>query len=240
MDFKISGSGQIGAGDYDDVKISGSGKACGFIRCHDFQVSGSAKSDDGVSCTGEFRVSGSCKVEKNIEAVSVKISGAAKCGGMIVAQEDLKVSGSCHCASVKCGQLKLSGGAEITGDIEAEKVEISGRVTCGGLLNAEEIRIAAAGSEIGSIGGTRITVSSERRDGILRLPLLSALIGKAEAVTVRQSIEGDTIGLENVRTPRVSGRVVAIGEDCEIDLVQYSEEIEISPKAKVGRTEKIS
>ena len=38
MDFKISGSGQIGAGDYDDVKISGSGKACGFIRCHDFQV----------------------------------------------------------------------------------------------------------------------------------------------------------------------------------------------------------
>ena len=56
---------------------------------------------------------------------------------------------------------------------------------------------------------------------------------------MKNAIEADTIALENVKTPRVSGRIVAIGEDCEIDLVQYSEEIEISPKAKVGRTEKI-
>lgn len=34
-------------------------------------------------------------------------------------------------------------------------------------------------------------------------------------------------------------RVVAIGADCEIDLVQYTEEIEIRPDAKVGKIEKI-
>ena len=54
-----------------------------------------------------------------------------------------------------------------------------------------------------------------------------------------RAIEADTVALENVRAPRVSGRVVAIGEDCEIELVQYSEQIEISPRAKVGRTEKL-
>ena len=56
---------------------------------------------------------------------------------------------------------------------------------------------------------------------------------------MKNSVEGDDIALEGVTAPRVSGRVVAIGEGCEIDLVQYSEQVEISPEAKVGRTEKI-
>ena len=30
-----------------------------------------------------------------------------------------------------------------------------------------------------------------------------------------------------------------IGEGCEIELLQYSENAEISPKAKIGRCEKI-
>jgi hypothetical protein len=33
--------------------------------------------------------------------------------------------------------------------------------------------------------------------------------------------------------------VVAIGAGCVIELVQYSEQVEISPEAKVGRTERI-
>ena len=52
-------------------------------------------------------------------------------------------------------------------------------------------------------------------------------------------VDGDEIALEGVVAPRVSGRVVAIGADCEIELVQYSEQVEISPEAKVGRTERI-
>ena len=56
---------------------------------------------------------------------------------------------------------------------------------------------------------------------------------------VKTSIEGDEIALEGVIAPRVSGRVVAIGAGCEIDLVQYSEQVEISPEATVGKTEQI-
>ena len=36
-----------------------------------------------------------------------------------------------------------------------------------------------------------------------------------------------------------TGRYIMIGEGCDIDLVQYSENIEISPKAKVKKCEKI-
>lgn len=45
--------------------------------------------------------------------------------------------------------------------------------------------------------------------------------------------------MEGVTTQRVSGRIVAIGEGCKIDLVQYSETIEVSPDAQVGKIEQV-
>jgi hypothetical protein len=56
---------------------------------------------------------------------------------------------------------------------------------------------------------------------------------------VKESIEGDEIALEAVSAKSVTGRVVAIGEGCHIQLVQYSESIEISPDAHVERQERI-
>ena len=56
---------------------------------------------------------------------------------------------------------------------------------------------------------------------------------------VSESIEGDEIIIEHTNAKTVTGRNVKIGEKCEIGLVQYSESIEISPKAKIGRCEKI-
>ena len=72
------------------------------------------------------------------------------------------------------------------------------------------------------------------------MPLFSLLVGAAHgSVSVSGSVEGDDIALEGVTCPRVTGRVVAIGAGCHVDLVQYSEKIEVSPDAKVGRTEQI-
>ena len=73
-----------------------------------------------------------------------------------------------------------------------------------------------------------------------RLPLISRLVGLGGSeLTVGELVEGDVVALECVKVPTVVGRVVAIGVGCEIDLVQYSEEVEIDPDAKVGRCEKI-
>lgn len=72
------------------------------------------------------------------------------------------------------------------------------------------------------------------------MPLFSSLVKKInENVHVEGAIEGDEIALEGVTCPRVTGRVVAVGAGCDIDLVQYGDQIEISPEAKVGKTEKI-
>lgn len=242
MDMKISGSGSVSSGEYENIRISGSGRLVGFVRCASFHASGSAKGDD-IDCKNELKVSGSTKFETGVRAGSVSVSGSFSCGGELCVQEKLSVSGSVKCGgSVKCMQLHASGAMHVTGDVEAERVGVSGILNCGGLLNGEEIDICFdRGMEIGSVGGSKIAIyPNEKRARKQRLALLSSLIKNTGGnVVVKGDIEGDSIALENVAAQRVSGRVVAIGEGCEIELVQYSEEVEISPDAKVGRTEKI-
>ena len=243
MDIKISGSGQLAAGEYDAVKISGSAMINGYTRCKSFHCSGSTHSVEDLECENEMKVSGSCKFDKNVKSESISISGAIKSGGDITAIGEISTSGGLKCnGSVKAGKISISGAAKIKGDMEAETIKISGVIDCGGLMNAEDvdIRFDKSGMRIGSIGGSRISIYSRNTDkGKVKLPLFSSLIRSKTAVTVENSIEGDSIAIEGVVTPRVSGRIVAIGDGCEIDLVQYSEQIEISPNAKVGKTEKI-
>lgn len=244
MDMNIAGSGQIATGEYSTIRISGSGQLGEAVRCENLYVSGSANGC-GLACENDFHVSGSCAFSGKVTAENVVISGGSSFGGDVEAKERVVISGGMRCGGdVKCKQLQISGNGTISGDVEAELAKIRGNLNCDGLLNAEEVDIEfEKGMEVGSIGGSKIVIY--RRHGKMkkkriRLPLFSSLIKNVEGnVYVNNSIEGDEIALEGVVTPRVSGRVVAIGADCEVELVQYSEQVEISPEAKVGRTERV-
>jgi len=242
IDMHISGSGNIPSGEYNKVSVSGSGRLTGKVRCVSFSSSGSSKGDD-IECTESFRISGSSHFSGNIEAADVKVAGSLHCDGELIANESFSTSGSTRCGkSIKCEHLSVSGALKVDGDIESESVKVGGTLNCTGLLNAENIEIKFdRGMNIGSIGGSKIVIVSEKGIKFFqRLPLFSALAKSAtKGVNVNSSIEGDEVALEHVTCPRVTGRVVAIGQGCNIDLVQYSEDIEISPDAKVGKTEKI-
>ena len=242
MDMNISGSGQIAAGEYDRIRISGSGQLAAAVKCNSLHVSGAASGSELV-CVNEIHVSGSSQFSGKVTAGSIAVSGGFTGNGDIVAKERISASGSIRCGgTMKSKLVSISGKGSVTGDVEAETVKVKGKLDCAGLLNAEEIEIEfKEGMEIGSIGGSKIVIY-KRSEGKkrVRLPLFSSLVKAADGtVRVKASVEGDDIALEGVITPRVSGRVVAIGAGCEIDLVQYSEKVEISPEAKVGRTEQI-
>lgn len=238
----ISGSGTIPAGEYDKVSISGSGRLSGRVRCSSFSTSGSSKGES-IECSEDFKVSGSAHFSESIKASKIKASGSLSCDGELCADKEISCSGSTKCKkSVKSDQISIAGAMSVGGDVEAESVKVSGIINCGGLLNAEDIEIKFdRGMEIGSIGGSKIVILSERSNKIPKwLPLFSSIAkSNARTVSVATSIEGDEIALECVTCPRVTGRIVAIGQGCDIDLVQYGEQIEISPDAKVGRSEKI-
>ena len=219
MDMKISGAGAIGAGEYDDVRISGSAKSEGLILCESFHLSGSFSGGE-IECSEDFHVSGAGKFAGNIRAKEIHVSGAIKTEG-----------------NMKGKEIKLSGAIKTGGDVEAEEIKISGEVNCGGLINAERLYVnldSTAISTAENIGGSKITIEKGRSGGFF-----CRLLKKSGKFIVSESIEGDEISIEYTSAKTVTGRNVKIGEKCEIGLVQYSESIEISPKAKLGKCEKI-
>lgn len=242
MDMRISGSGKVPAGEYNRVSVSGSGSLYGMVRCESFSSSG-ASHGEHIECSDTFKISGASSFSGDVKANHIGVSGSFSCGGDLVAEEKLSCAGSVKCkGSVKGNQLSVAGALNVRGDVEGEMVKVSGILNCDGLLNAEEIEIKFEKEmEIGSIGGSKIVIFPKYTERpIRRIPLFSALTRHAAAgVSVKTSIEGDEIALEGVACPRVTGRVVAIERGCNIDLVQYSETVEISSDAKVGRTEKI-
>ena len=242
--MRISGSGHISAGDYEEkIGVSGSAKLDGKVRCQAFHCSGSAAATTDLECREDVAVSGSMSVNGILMAQKIHVSGSLSVGQECQAKEEIRVSGSLKCkGNVKSTAITIAGGIRCESGIEGEKVKISGNVQCDGLLNAEDIEIASERGtcSIGSIGGSNIKMYCKNaKSSVARMPLLEKLVGGSCRLEVKQSIEGDVVALENVITPLVVGRVVAIGIGCQIDLVQYSEEIEIHPEAKVKRYERV-
>lgn len=243
MDMKINGRGTVIAGEYDKIVITGSGEIDGFVRCKRFFGSGSTRGEGGIECLEELHASGNCSFKGVVKAAEMSVSGSFT-GEKNIIGGDVRCSGSLRClASLKGKYIGISGKADIAGDVEGESVKVTGKLSCGGLLNAEEVNIGITqGMELGSIGGSRIHIY---RDGGLkapkgaRLPLFTSLVSPVGIVRIHGSVEGDEIALESVYAPRVSGRIVAIGAGCKIDLVQYTEKAEISPEAVVDRVEKM-
>lgn len=219
MDYKFSGAGTIPGGEYDKVKVSGSAKLSGDVRCTSLSASGAFGGSGSIVCSGDIHVSGSTSIDGPISAGELKASGAFKCRGL------------------RGGDLHISGAARVDGDMEGDSIRVSGSINCSGLVNADRIEIHIEGTcSAGSIGGSEIHIYSESR------PVgLSRIFGKNRAGTmnVTESIEGDDVYLEGVNCPSATGRSVTIGPGCRIGLVQYSEKAEISPDALVDDCRKV-
>lgn len=241
MNVNVSGSSHITSGEYEKISVSGSAKLDGLIRCQSLHCSGSVSGETQLEVDETMHVSGSCSVKGSIRAQEMKVSGAMKMDGDCTAAGDLKVSGGLKCSGdIKCGALRTSGGAKVEGGIEADSVCVSGILDCGKLLNAETIEIEYdKGMTIGEIGGGTIHICRRDSSFVGHLVMFTKYLGAAGTVNVPGGIEGDEITLEGVKTPTVRGRALAIGPDCEIDLVQYSETIEIDPAATVKQYEKV-
>lgn len=214
-DMKIAGSGTIGAGEYDKISISGSGKIIGNVRCKNFSTAGAISGSGTIECEEKLSVSGSAKIDGDIKSDKIGISGTLKCG------------------NIKCTTFKSAGLTKEDGNIEAEEFSSSGGIVVPGLINAEKVTIKISGSiSIGCIGGNEIVIKQEK-GRVTRLPLISKLFNSCGSGANIETIEGNTIAIEYVKTKSVTGTIVAIGEGCEIETVQYSGEIEISPNATV-------
>lgn len=228
MDFSnypntsISGAGTIGGGTYNSVSCSGSAKVNGDIVCAKFSASGAAKVTGDIECHGKISVSGAFKALGNVKGEIFKAAGAAKVMKNVNAKE-----------------IVLAGATRIGGDCEGENVEIAGAVDIDGLLNAEKITITleangTGNNTIGQIGGGTVVIRSRNRSTSWLFGIFSR--GQGLKTTL---IEADRVELENTHADTVRTIDAVIGDGCEISLLEYSGEVEISDNAKVENIVKI-
>jgi len=241
-ELKISGAGSASGGIYSNVKISGSGTINGDIDCLYFSTSGSSKVVGNVK-TKEFKVSGSSNIEGDITFENMQISGGSHINGNLYGGDirvsgstkiggsanvnNIKISGSTNIGgSLKGEQIDISGFIDIKGDCEAEKYISKGGFQISGLLNAGEVDIAIGGScRVKEIGGERINVKLHPARSIIN-SIINIFFTNYGKLTC-EVIEGDTIYLEGTQAKIVRGNNINIGQDCEIDLVEYTGELKI-------------
>ena len=244
MDIRISGSGAVTPGEYDAVTVSGSCRIEGPVRCEKLLCSGSVHGQGDITCTGDARISGSIHMEGTLQAQNAFISGSFH-GGELRAQGEAHLSGAANLSGgISGGDVRISGSTKLGGDLEGETVRIAGVLRTPGLVNGETVEISPSGSEIGAVGGSKITV--KRADTVVHPGFFARLFRwlfgykerKNETLTVRDGIEGDEIELEYTVCPRVSGKRVVIGPGCHIGEVCYTETCTVSPEAEVQELKK--
>lgn len=234
-----SGAMHIDGGDYAGVHVSGSLKVSGSIRCDELHCSGSTKIDGSMDCGGEVVTSGSVKLAGASKIGSARISGSFSCEDSLQCDGKMNVSGSVKVGGgLRVGEGSFSGACSVNGavhatalscsgkltvgkDVEAERFQSSGRLEIHGLLNAEQVEIyVSGGSEIADIGGGMIQTKKDRGwHGF------GFSFGSGQNCLRVRTIEGDRVELEATQAAVVRGKVVRIGKDCEIDRVEYSDEL---------------
>jgi cytoskeletal protein CcmA (bactofilin family) len=252
----ISGGGNIG-GDIEcqDLRISGMGNIKGSVKAENAKISGTAGVKGDLISVNEVTVSGAADIDGDVKTKLIKTSGVCKIKGNLTSEElvvsgttsvdkdvntkKIKVSGNTHMrGNVHGEEIDIKGNAEIGGDCECEKFTANGGFKIGGLLNAGEIDIKIFYKcSVNEIGGEKITI--RKSDGFAEIGRFIKNIFNIKEYLITQCIEGDDIYLESTVAKVVRGNNVTIGPDCEIDLVEYRNELKILNDTKVNKQEKI-
>lgn len=237
-DIKISGSGSASGGKYNEVIISGSGKINGNIECVEFKTSGSSKVIGNLKAE-TIKISGSARIEGNVEAKEMKVSGSSHVIGEVKSQL-LKVSGSTHIEGSLYGEeIGIMGSVHIDKNCEAESFKASGNFKIQGLLNAGQVKILIGGyCSVQEIGCEHIEVRANPVDSFFIKKIIDKMFNSRGELTT-ELIEGDEIYLENTNAKIVRGNNVTIGEGCNIGIIEYSGEINLSSDSIVKEQKKI-
>lgn len=236
--LKISGAGSANGGKYDEVRISGAGEIKGDIECRLFKTSGASEVIGNVKAQS-FEISGAGQVRGNVDAEFIRVSGASEIYGDVTTK-DIKVSGTGEIkGTLRAETVTLKGACEINKDCEAEDFKAYGGFEIKGLLNAGNIEIKLWGScSAKEIGGEKIDVRIGHDAVFGFTKMVSKLFSKPEGLEA-EVIEGDEIYLEGTKARVVRGNNIVIGEDCEIELVEYMGDLKIVANGRVKEQRKI-
>lgn len=172
-----------------------------------------------------IKVAGSMKSENSVTCDSIGIMGTMKTNQLTV-REKATVLGTLAAETITTEEMDVLGEVRCLKEMGCGDLEVRGAIEVEGLLNAENVRIKSSNvSRVKEMGGRKIKVSSafpfSRR--VLRAELM----------------EFDDLDLECTEAAVVRGKNIVIGENCIIDVVEYSDNLIRHGNAQIGEVRKI-
>ncbi|WBW98069.1 polymer-forming cytoskeletal protein [Oceanirhabdus sp. W0125-5] len=218
-DITLAGAGKVTGGRYRNVTISGAGSVHGDIECEKMSVSGAASIKGNIQCKN-LEISGATGVDGNLSCEDINIAGAVSVKGTLNGNK-ISISGMIRkVQNCECDEFKASGGFTIKEYINADKVDIEVQGKC----------------RVDEVVGEDIRVTFRERNGFQGF--IDRIFNERASLCV-DSIEGDNIHLEHTIAKFVRGKNITIGEECDIQVIEYSGEINVNDKSNVSEVIKL-
>jgi len=234
-DVKINGDGSLSGGTYGAVTVNGAGTINGDIDCVRYTINGAGTSNGRVVAQ-EITVNGQGTFNGEVQATSMTVNGDASVrDGVGISRFTVKGNATVG-GSIAAHEVVIKGFLKGAGDCQAESFSAEGAFTVAGLLSADVIDVKIYGTcSAREIGGEKITVLSPQ--GFQSITQIFTFW--AEKRLTADTVEGDDVYLEGVTAKTVRGRNVTIGNDCRIDVVEYSDNYSRTDGAMVGEARRV-
>jgi cytoskeletal protein CcmA (bactofilin family) len=198
-------------------RCSGFAEIEGTIQGQDIHISGSLEANDSIHCA-TFECSGNLELEGDLEAETVTLSGSTEISGLLNAEVvDICADAHSEIDDIGGSVIKVLRNRPFTRKQNKTFTAFGGRIIVSMDDDSDDGDSQSKGGLFAGLG--------EKLSNLTHPITLSFGNGRLEAET----IEGDTVELENTTAQVVRGARVVIGEGCSIDRVEYSESLDALP-----------
>lgn len=193
----------------DNYKLNGFGKFSGG-EYYDVTINGIGTLNGELNCN------------------SLNVNGVFTSNNLIRVKNEISINGRVRFnENVKCSKLVLQGIMKCNENLEAEEVKIEGILTVEKEMNVGSIEISSARFSIRELHADIIKINDLHK---IRTFNKMYEIGEIECT----SIEADSL-----KCKKISAGNVKLGKNVEVELVEYSDTVDIDPRAKVGAVIKV-
>ncbi|HWJ03998.1 MAG TPA: polymer-forming cytoskeletal protein [Verrucomicrobiae bacterium] len=258
-DVSISGMGSSNGGVFSNVDISGMGTIHGDVEAERISISGKGTIEGNVAVFRRVEISGMGTIRGSVKGGQLVSSGSGNVEGIVDVEliesagnlkvgrdakvKELSNAGRCRFdLSVRGDKIESYGLLSVGNDLEAETFYSQGSFTVGGLLNANRVDIEIHGfCQAREIGGEEIRVRSNGWGIPLLNKLINPFLGSGRELDrlTADVIEGTVVSLSYTTAKVVRGNKIVIGPECKIDEVEYTDSVEVDPRACVGKQTKL-
>lgn len=209
----------------EDIEITQSAKLKGTISCASLKADQLAVVGALNAETLEARI---ITLDGTVSVSSLDAKDATITGTVIV--DSLKASSLAGEGIFKGSVLDVRNSLCVTGtinfsDIKADTIKSKGKVTAKA-VNARSFSLKLEGKEqskIDQLQADTIAISSKSKQALL----------------ICKSITGSTVEVEHVIADRITGEIVTIGPNCEVNTVEFKDAISIHKTATVRTQNKL-